>query len=208
MDENFKDMSLADINDIFDTHVTNLKKSIELERVETTRQSMLARAGYHSERKFYDRMNTAMLVFVLIIVMWVFATITYFLNEEDPVIVEYVEPDEIWSSCEHREFSFERRVVSTKDIKVEVFERYYDLDGLNDFGDGGREFQNNITTTYPISKGSHIYKFNKVLPTLVGVGLYEYRPYIYYMVNPLKPITKPLPVQFVFVSCNKYDEPK
>jgi hypothetical protein len=61
--------------------------------------------------------------------------------------------------------------------------------------------------TYTLGAGfNKVMTFNKKVPKDILVGRYEYRPWATYKVNPIKTITRLLPVQDVVVVCDVHDK--
>lgn len=146
--------------------------------------------------------------FVLAAFVSFFLMLLYWHFEPDPLTVERLEGDTKWSDCTGRTYSFQRVVKSSKDINIYVQERWHDLDGMMD--------ENIIEGEYVIPKPIHyplgedfnkVMTFRKTVPRALGVGVYEYRPWATYQVNPIKTITRLLPTQKVHVYC-EYDPVK
>jgi hypothetical protein len=75
---------------------------------------------------------------------------------------------------------------------------YHDVEGEYVYG-------NRIT--YTLGAGfNEVMTFNKKVPKDILVGRYEYRPWATYKVNPIKTITRLLPVQDVVVVCDIHDK--
>jgi hypothetical protein len=136
------------------------------------------------------------------------AVLTYWTLEPDPLQVYYVDGEINWSTCAHREYSFDRYVRSEKDLTIIVQERWHDLDGMMDYNGIEGEYVYGDIITYTLGAGfNKVMTFNKKVPKDIPVGRYEYRPWATYKVNPIKTITRLLPVQEVTVVCSaKKDE--
>lgn len=129
----------------------------------------------------------------------------YWTLESDPLHVDYIDDEQHWSKCESRSYSFKRMVKSDKDLTVTIQERWHDLDGLMDYKDVDGEYVYSKIETYTLGAGfNKVMTFNKEVPNDIHIGLYEYRPIATYKVNPIKTITRMLPVQNVNVIC-EYD---
>lgn len=127
--------------------------------------------------------------------------------EPDPLVVEYSAKEDGVSVCKDFKFEFTRYVKSTKDINIYVQERYHDLSGAMD--------RQGVAGELVISKPIHYFVgknveknlvFYKDVPPTLPMGNYEYRPWVTYQVNPIKTITKPLPVQQLVVNCKVIKE--
>jgi hypothetical protein len=127
------------------------------------------------------------------------------ITEEDPLTVEYVPNEPIWSKCDKRKYTFRRIVRSTKDIDVHVREIYRNLDGMDDVGDIQSEVTGDNPIHYPLKAGVKVIGFNKKVLDNVTYGRYEYMPEVSYDVNAFKHVVKALPPQFVEVVCDKDD---
>ena len=56
---------------------------------------------------------------------------------------------------------------------------------------------------YPLGKDfEKVMTFNKIVPENIPTGRYEYRPWATYKVNPIKTITRILPIQRINVVCD------
>jgi hypothetical protein len=63
--------------------------------------------------------------------------------------------------------------------------------------------------TYTLGSGfNKVMTFNKKVPKDIPLGRYEYRPWATYQVNPIKTITRLLPVQYIEVRCDAAKEIK
>jgi hypothetical protein len=132
----------------------------------------------------------------------VIAILTYWTIEPDPLQIGYVD-DVTWSKCSNREYSFTRYVRSTKDLAITVQERWHDLDGMMDYNGIEGEYIYGGLITYTLGGGfNEVMTFNKEVPKDIPLGRYEYRPWATYKVNPIKTITRLLPVQNVVVVCD------
>lgn len=132
-------------------------------------------------------------------------TLVYWYFEPDPFVVERVDGQGTWSECTGRQYSFSRSVKTTKALNIYIQERWHDSDGMMDFAEKQGEFVVSTPIHYPLGKDfEKIMQFNKVVPIPIGVGRYEYRPWATYQINPIKTVTKLLPVQNVDVRCD-YD---
>jgi hypothetical protein len=140
---------------------------------------------------------------ILIILGLIVAVLTYWTVEPDPLKVEYVADDAKWSKCNNREYSFKRYVRSTKDLTITVQERWHDIDGMMDYNGVEGEYVYGNRITYTLGSGfNEVMTFNKEVPKDIPLGRYEYRPWATYQVNPIKTITRMLPVQNVVVVCD------
>ena len=185
--------------------ISNLERILTLEETESKKIDMIS-SKIKTEVVKTNLINTilfSILIIISIIISSVYVYWKYF--EEDPIEVTYVPGTSSWSVCKDREYVFTRLVKSTRDINVTVFERYYDKDGMSNFGNIENEYHGVSSINYPITKGEHVFTFEKKVPKRLDVGIYEYRPVIHYEVNPVKPITKKLPVQTVVVNCAQED---
>jgi hypothetical protein len=140
----------------------------------------------------------------LIILLLVVSLLTYWTFEPDPLLIDYVNDGDSWSKCNNREYSFERRVKSNKDLLITVQERWHDLDGMMDHNNIEGEYVFGSEITYTLGSGlDKAMIFNKKVPNDIPIGRYEYRPWATYKVNPVKTITRLLPVQNVIVVCDE-----
>jgi len=158
------------------------------------------------DRAFFIQTLLVRTIFAAMLAFSVLMTYWYF--EPDPVSVEKLQGDNGWSMCIGRQYSFIRMVKSSKDVDIYVQERWSDLDNM--YGSGEVESELVIARVIhdPLGKGfEKAMTFNKVVPINIPVGRYQYRPYASYQVNPIKKITRPLPVQNVEVVCD-YDKDK
>jgi hypothetical protein len=131
----------------------------------------------------------------------------YWTIEPDPLQVDYVDGEVNWSTCIHREYSFDRYVRSSRDLKIIVQERWHDLDGMMDHNGVEGEYVFGGVVTYTLGAGfDKVMTFNKKVPKDIPVGRYEYRPWATYEVNPIKTITRLLPVQNIAVVCEASDK--
>jgi hypothetical protein len=88
-----------------------------------------------------------------------------------------------------------------------VQERWHDLDGMMDYNGIEGEYVYGGLITYTLGSGfNKVMTFNKKVPKDILVGRYEYRPWATYKVNPIKTITRLLPVQDVVVVCDVHDK--
>jgi hypothetical protein len=137
----------------------------------------------------------------------VVAVLTYWTVEPDPLHVAYIANEAKWSKCSDREYSFKRYVRSNKDLIITVQERWHDLDGMMDYNGIEGEYVYGDHVTYTLGSGfNKVMTFNKEVPKDILVGRYEYRPWATYKVNPIKTITRLLPVQDVVVVCDAHDK--
>ena len=141
-----------------------------------------------------------------VLILLVTMLLVYWTFEPDPLVVERVDGDSMWSTCSERQYTFRRIVKSTKELDVYVQERWHDLDGFMDEGNIKGELIIPNTIHYPMGKDfEKVMEFKKKVPDSIGVGRYTYSPWATYQVNPLKTITKELPYQKVQVVCNRED---
>jgi hypothetical protein len=139
----------------------------------------------------------------LVITVLVTTVLLYWTIEPDPLQIDYVDGEIHWSKCVHREYSFNRHVISKKDLLITVQERWYDLDGMMDRNGVEGEYVFGNEVTYTLGGGiDKVMVFNKKVPNDINVGRYEYRPWATYKVNPIKTITRLLPTQYVEVVCD------
>ena len=132
--------------------------------------------------------------------------VVYWAVEPDPLTVTYVGSDQ--STCKDRKYTFKRLVRSDKDLDIYVQERWHAMDGSMDMDGFKGELVVAKPIHYPLGKGfMQPMEFDKAIPKVLPKGKYEYRPYATYKVNPLKTITKKLPMQIVDVICD-YDKDK
>jgi hypothetical protein len=147
---------------------------------------------------YFECFNRAFPVILILVV----ALLTYWTVEPDPLQIDYVD-DATWSKCNNREYSFTRYVRSTKDLTITVQERWHDLDGMMDYNGIEGEYVYGGLITYTLGSGfNEVMTFNKEVPKDIPLGRYEYRPWATYKVNPIKTITRLLPVQNVVVVCD------
>jgi hypothetical protein len=140
---------------------------------------------------------------VLITLVLIVGILVYWTLEPDPLHVGYIANEAKWSKCNNREYSFTRYVRSTKDLTITVQERWHDLDGMMDYNGVEGEYVYGSLITYTLGSGfNKVMTFNKKVPTDIPLGRYEYRPWATYKVNPIKTITRLLPVQDVVVVCD------
>ncbi|MCI4435648.1 MAG: hypothetical protein JHC33_02385 [Ignisphaera sp.] len=138
----------------------------------------------------------------LTITILIVAVLTYWTIEPDPLQVNYVDGEVKWSKCTHREYSFDRYVRSDKDLIITVQERWHDIDGMMNYNGIEGEYVFGSTVTYTLGAGfNEVMTFNKKVPKDIPIGRYEYRPWATYKVNPIKTITRLLPVQYIEVVC-------
>lgn len=142
-------------------------------------------------------------IVVSVTVLSIITVLVYWYTEPDPLEVNYIMGTNIWSTCQDRKFTFSREVKSTKDLKVTVKEFWWNVDGIDDAVGKKNEYVHSKITTYILEKGTdQIFTFPKYVPSNLPVGRYEYRPLAEYEVNPLKTISRDLPIQLVNVVCN------
>jgi hypothetical protein len=140
---------------------------------------------------------------ILVILSLTVAVLTYWTVEPDPLHVDYIANEAKWSKCSNREYSFKRYVRSTKDLTITVQERWHDIDGMMDYNGVEGEYVYGNRITYTLGSGfNEVMTFNKEVPKDIPLGRYEYRPWATYKVNPIKTITRMLPVQNVMVLCD------
>lgn len=140
---------------------------------------------------------------VVVLVLLSVGLATYWTVEPDPLHVDYIDAEQQWSKCDNRAYSFKRLVASDKDITITVQERWHDLNGLMDYKGTEGEYVYGTTVNYTLGAGfSKVMTFNKTVPKDIPIGVYEYRPWATYKVNPIKTITKLLPIQNVNVICD------
>jgi hypothetical protein len=145
----------------------------------------------------------------LIVLALIVVVLTYWTIEPDPLQVNYVDGEVKWSKCNNREYSFDRYVRSTKDLTITVQERWHDLDGMMDHNGIEGEYVFGGIVTYTLGSGfNKVMTFNKKVPKDIPLGRYEYRPWATYKVNPIKTITRLLPVQYIEVRCDVAKENK
>lgn len=107
------------------------------------------------------------------------------------------------SVCLERGFTFERYVHSSKPLDIYIQQRWYNKDGLGNFGEIEKETVIVQPNYYPLGKDfEKVMEFSKCVPDKIGKGSYEYRPWATYEVNPIKTIHRLLPVQQVDVVCD------
>jgi hypothetical protein len=127
--------------------------------------------------------------------------ITYWEFESDPLEVDAIDPT--FSTCVDRTFTFKRFVKTDKPIDIYVQQHWHNTDGFDDYNGIEGELVIPETDHYPLNVSTmKSMTFEKPVPINVGIGMYEYRPIATYRVNPLKIITKQLPVQRVWVKCD------
>jgi hypothetical protein len=142
---------------------------------------------------------------MIILIALVLGLYLFMITEEDPLTVEYVPNEPIWSKCDKRKYTFRRIVRSTKDIDVHVREVYMNLDGMDDVGDIQAEVTGDKQIDYPLKAGVKVIGFNKKVLDNLTYGRYIYMPEASYEVNAFKRVVKALPPQFIEVVCNKED---
>jgi hypothetical protein len=148
---------------------------------------------------YFKCFNNAFLVTLAIVV----TVLTYWTIEPDPLQVDYITNEAKWSKCSNREYTFTRYVRSEKDLTITVQERWHDLDGMMDYNGVEGEYVYGNRITYTLGSGfNEVMTFNKAVPKDIPLGRYEYRPWATYKVNPIKTITRLLPVQNVVVVCD------
>jgi hypothetical protein len=148
---------------------------------------------------YFQQFNRLVLVILTLIV----GVLVYWTFEPDPLQVDYITNEAKWSKCHNREYSFTRYVRSDKDLTITVQERWHDLDGMMDYNGVEGEYVYGSIITYTLGSGfNKVMTFNKKVPTDIPLGRYEYRPWATYKVNPIKTITRLLPVQDVVVVCD------
>jgi hypothetical protein len=139
----------------------------------------------------------------LVALALIIAVLTYWTIEPDPLQVDYIDNDAKWSKCNNREYSFTRYVRSEKDLIITVQERWHDLDGMMDYNGIEGEYVYGNHVTYTLGAGfNKVMTFNKEVPKDIPAGRYEYRPWATYKVNPIKTITRLLPIQNVVIVCD------
>jgi hypothetical protein len=140
---------------------------------------------------------------ILVILSLIVSVLTYWTLEPDPLDVDYIDNETKWSQCTNREYSFKRYVRSEKDLIITVQERWHDLDGMMDYKGVEGEYVYGNRITYTLGSGfNEVMTFNKEVPKDIPLGRYEYRPWATYKVNPIKTITRMLPMQNVVVVCD------
>jgi hypothetical protein len=151
--------------------------------------------------KWFNRIFLTVLALIVLV-------LTYWTLEPDPLQIDYADDGLKWSKCSSREFTFNRYVRSEKDLTITVQERWHDLDGMMDYKGTEGEYVYGSHVTYTLGSGfNKVMTFNKKVPKDILIGRYEYRPWATYKVNPIKTVTRLLPVQNVVVVCNS-DEVK
>ncbi len=91
---------------------------------------------------------------------------------------------------------------------IYVQNRWHDLDGFRDMHGIEGELVLPLPNHYPLGEDfAKVMTFNKQVPKELPVGRYEYRPWATYKINPIKTITRLLPIQEVDVVCD-YDPKK
>jgi hypothetical protein len=152
-----------------------------------------------------DKTLNWLAIIITIAVSGLILLLTYWFFEPDPLSVTRIEGETHWSECTGRRYQFARLVQSSKDIDIYVQERWHDLDGMMDGVGYQGEFVMPKPIHYPLGEDfSKLMTFNKTVPRALPVGRYEYRPWATYKVNPIKTITRMLPMQRVNVHCD-YD---
>ena len=185
--------------------ISNLERILTLEETESKKIDTIS-SKIKTEVVKTNLINTILFSILIIISITISSVYVYWkFFEEDPVEITYVPGTNSWSACKDREYVFTRLVKSTRDIKVEVFERYYDKDGMSNFGNIENEYHGVSSINYPVTKGEHVFTFEKKVPRRLDVGIYEYRPIIQYEVNPVWTATKKLPIQNVIINCTEED---
>jgi hypothetical protein len=140
-------------------------------------------------------------IVVTSVVLVVVATLTYWMLEPDPLVVDKVGYS--CSECSGRKFSFERYVKSNASLDIYVQQRWYNLDGIDDRKGIHKEIIITEQDYYPLGKDfEKDMEFTKCVPDNVPVGRYEYRPWATYKINPIKTVHRLLPVQEVNVVCD------
>jgi hypothetical protein len=148
---------------------------------------------------YFECFNRVFLVVLVIVV----SILAYWTVEPDPLQVDYIANDAKWSKCNNREYSFKRYVRSDKDLTITIQERWHDIDGMMDYNGIEGEYVYGNRITYTLGSGfNEVMTFNKEVPKDIPIGRYEYRPWATYKVNPIKTITRLLPVQNVMVLCD------
>lgn len=149
---------------------------------------------------FWVKLIAAVMV---ISVISISGTLVYWATEKDPLIVE--QSGLGFSVCKDRKFTFSRYVASNKPLDIYVQNRWHDTDKFMDVSGIEGEYVLPRPDHYPLDAGfAKVMAFRKTVPEDLPAGNYEYRPVATYKVNPIKTITRPLPVQQVQVVCD-YD---
>jgi hypothetical protein len=120
------------------------------------------------------------------------ALLTYWNFEKDPLTITDTGNNPEVASCIDRVFTFERYVKTTKHLDVFVARELVDLSTGDSFNLSG-------IPPYSGAAGERNWTYLVEVPEAFREGLYEYRPTLTYVVNPIKTITKPAPSQKVQV---------
>lgn len=165
-----------------------------------TQNIELINSALKSQQRTYRLFLATLIIFSSVILYWTF--------EPDPLTVNYVKGDNGWSTCSDRRFPLIRDVHSTKDLKVDVKEFWWNIDGVDDIDGKMNEYPHLEQSHYTLSAGTdRVFTFPKYVPKDIEVGRYRYRPHAEYRINPIKVITRDLPIQYVDVVCD-YDVEK
>ena len=132
--------------------------------------------------------------------IWIFfgfvALLLYWNLEADPLHIEATPNNVEWATCKDREFEFERRVVTSKYLEVQVSQYLVDLST-------GAQYGLPAIAPYSGAAGDIVVRYKKQVPWSYREGAYEYKPVLTYQVNPIKTITKDAPSQKVLVNCKE-----
>jgi hypothetical protein len=132
--------------------------------------------------------------------IWIFfgfaALLLYWNLEADPLHIEATPNNAEWATCKDREFEFERRIIASKYLEVQVSQYLIDLST-------GAQYGLPAIAPYSGASGDIVVKYKKQIPWSYREGAYEYKPVLTYQVNPIKTITKEAPTQKVLVNCKE-----
>jgi hypothetical protein len=124
--------------------------------------------------------------------------LAYWNLEPDPLEITATPNNKEWADCKGRDFEFERRIVTSKFLEVQVSQYLIDLST-------GAQYGLPAIAPYSGAAGDIVVKYKKHVPDSFAGGAYEYKPVLTYQVNPVKTITKVAPTQKVIV-CKREDE--
>jgi hypothetical protein len=122
--------------------------------------------------------------------------LAYWNLEPDPLHIEATPNNVEWATCKDREFEFERRIVTSKYLEVQVSQYLIDLST-------GAQYGLPAIAPYSGAAGDIVVRYKKQVPWSYREGAYEYKPVLTYQVNPIKTITKAAPSQKVLVNCKE-----
>ena len=135
-----------------------------------------------------DKRTKLTLFIAALFAAFYFVDYVFSLAEKDPLTVEQVGEDSQRFVKVGGLFVFDRKVCTTKDLKVTVHREYHHIES-------GKKFMLSGIRYVAYAKDScYETQFTAVVPAGIPTGEYEYRPILIYDVNNRKTIAKAAPV--------------